>query len=301
MINDVWKKYKLSELATFRRGSFPQPYGLDKWYDDDNGYPFIQVFDVGDNMKLKNNTKRKISDAAAEQSVYIKKGTLVLTIQGSIGRIAITHYDAYIDRTLLLFQSYLKPTDKKYLMYAIHRLFDIEKEKAHGSTIKTITKEQLSDFTIQLPPLPEQQKIAEILTTVDGKIELIDQHIEQTQELKKGIMQKLLTGQYKIEGNKIVKRSEAFKDSELGRIPESWEVKIIGEFAKVTAGGTPSTQISEYWNGDIRWMNSGEINLKRVKEVEGRITKKGLENSSTKLLLVVQLQLMKLNYVQISL
>ena len=284
MINDVWKKYKLSELATFRRGSFPQPYGLDKWYDDDNGYPFIQVFDVGDNMKLKNNTKRKISDAAAEQSVYIKKGTLVLTIQGSIGRIAITHYDAYIDRTLLLFQSYLKPTDKKYLMYAIHRLFDIEKEKAHGSTIKTITKEQLSDFTIQLPPLPEQQKIAEILTTVDGKIELIDQHIEQTQELKKGIMQKLLTGQYKIEGNKIVKRSEAFKDSELGRIPESWEVKIIGEFAKVTAGGTPSTQISEYWNGDIRWMNSGEINLKRVKEVEGRITKKGLENSSTKLL-----------------
>jgi len=64
---------KLSELATFRRGSFPQPYGLDKWYDDINGFPFVQVFDVGNNMKLKDSTKRKISAAAGELIFFCKK------------------------------------------------------------------------------------------------------------------------------------------------------------------------------------------------------------------------------------
>jgi type I restriction enzyme S subunit len=226
-MRDNWQEYKLSDLAKFRRGSFPQPYGLDKWYDDENGHPFIQVYDVSDNMRLKETTKRRISNAAAEQSVFIPKGTIILTIQGSIGRIAITHYDAYMDRTLLVFQSFLKPTDKRYFMYVVHRLFEVEKEKAHGSTIKTITKEQLSSFTIPFPPLPEQQKIAEILSTVDAKIEIIDQQISETQELKKGLMQQLLS--------KGIGHTE-FKDSALGKIPKSWEVLELVKHIKLLSG-----------------------------------------------------------------
>jgi type I restriction enzyme S subunit len=66
---------------------------------------------------------------------------------------------------------------------------------------------------------------------------------------------------------------------------EEWEVKKIGEISdKIIAGGTPSTLKKEYWQGDIRWMNSGELNLKRVYEVENRITKLGLNKSSTKLI-----------------
>lgn len=63
-----------------------------------------------------------------------------------------------------------------------------------------------------------------------------------------------------------------------------WQNKKLGEVADVTAGGTPSTLRRDFWNGDIRWMNSGELNLKRVFEVENRITEKGLKNSSTKFL-----------------
>ncbi len=64
-----------------------------------------------------------------------------------------------------------------------------------------------------------------------------------------------------------------------------WEAKKIGEISdKIIAGGTPSTLKKEYWQGDIRWMNSGELNLKRVYEVENRITKLGLNKSSTKLI-----------------
>jgi type I restriction enzyme S subunit len=74
------------------------------------------------------------------------------------------------------------------------------------------------------------------------------------------------------------------------RFPEfekdgDWETETVNDLSKtVTAGGTPSTNKEEYWGGDIRWMNSGELNLKIVKEVVGRITKEGLKNSSTKII-----------------
>ena len=75
-----------------------------------------------------------------------------------------------------------------------------------------------------------------------------------------------------------------YKDSPLGKIPFDWEVKRIGEMTKTTAGGTPSTSINEYWGGDIKWMSSGELNLKKIYNVEGRITELGFKNSSTKLI-----------------
>ena len=74
---------------------------------------------------------------------------------------------------------------------------------------------------------------------------------------------------------------QGYKWTELGIIPEDWEVKQISDFTTVVTGGTPSTQHTEYWGGDIRWMNSGELNLKFVYDVEGRITEEGLHNSST--------------------
>lgn len=68
------------------------------------------------------------------------------------------------------------------------------------------------------------------------------------------------------------------------KIPTSWELRSVSEIAETTAGGTPSTTNASFWNGDIRWMNSGELHKKRVFEVEGRITKEGLANSSTKII-----------------
>lgn len=75
-----------------------------------------------------------------------------------------------------------------------------------------------------------------------------------------------------------------FKQTEIGLIPEDWEVKTLGELSYVTSGGTPSTENSSYWGGDIPWMNSGELNLKQVNAVEGRITELGLKQSSTRMI-----------------
>jgi len=186
-----WENFTLGEVAKFRRGSFPQPYGLPKWYDDENGLPFVQVFDVDDNMKLKSTTKNKISKLAQPSSVFVEKGNIVLTIQGSIGRIALTQYDAYIDRTLLIFTDYLKEIDKQFFLYVIYLLFEIEKRKAPGGTIKTITKEALTSFVLDLPCLEEQNKIANFLSSIDTKIEQVKNQLKQTKEFKKALLQQM--------------------------------------------------------------------------------------------------------------
>lgn len=217
-----WEEWTLVEIAKFRRGSFPQPYGLPEWYDEDNGMPFVQVFDVDDNLRLKTKTKNKISKLGAEQSVFIPKGTLIVTLQGSIGRVAVTQYDAYVDRTLLLFESFLKPTEILFFAYVIQNLFEIEKEKAPGGIIRTITKEVLSDFEVKLPSLPEQQKIADCLTSIDELITAETQKLDALKTHKKGLMQQL----FPAEDETVPKR----------RFPEfrdkgEWSVKPLGKAA----------------------------------------------------------------------
>ena len=67
-------------------------------------------------------------------------------------------------------------------------------------------------------------------------------------------------------------------------IPDDWQIKRVGKMTRTVAGGTPNTSIDEYWGGDIPWMSSGELNLRRVDNVRGRITAKGLKHSSTSLI-----------------
>ena len=186
-----WKKKKLDDVANYRRGSFPQPYGNKKWYDEKNGEPFVQVVDVDKNMKLHDKTKQKISDLAKPKSVKGFKGDIVVTLQGSIGRVAILQYDAYIDRTLLLINSFKIKMNKNYFKYVLYLLFLREKERAPGGTIKTITKAVLSNFEIDIPTLEEQNKIGMFFNEIDNLIELQNNKINHLKHRKQGLLQKM--------------------------------------------------------------------------------------------------------------
>ena len=78
--------------------------------------------------------------------------------------------------------------------------------------------------------------------------------------------------------------SSEHQQTEFRFIPHGWGVKRISEFTSIITGGTPNILCAEYWGGDIRWMNSGELNFKFIDDVKGRITAEGLKNSSTHLI-----------------
>jgi type I restriction enzyme S subunit len=96
-----------------------------------------------------------------------------------------------------------------------------------GNGLLNVNAEDFFSLAMVLPPFPEQRKIAEILSTLDEKMAVIDEQLAQTQELKKGLMQRLLT--------KGIGHTQ-FKDSPLGRIPASWEAKALRDCGTLTGG-----------------------------------------------------------------
>ncbi len=230
-----WEQRKLREIAIYRRGSFPQPYGNKEWYDGENSMPFVQVVDVTDNLMLVESTKQKISKLAQPKSVYVETGKVVVTLQGSIGRVAITQYPAYVDRTLLIFESYKVKMDEYYFAYIIQQLFDFEKTRAPGGTIKTITKEALSDFTILFSTLKEQQKVGAFFKKLDDTIALHQRKLEQLKLLKQAFLQKMFVNQ----GNVPELRFADFS--------EEWEQRKLSELATMNARiGWQNLRTSEF-------------------------------------------------------
>ena len=140
-------------------------------------------------------------------------------------------------------------------------------ETSAGTKVRHTSPTKLGAVEILLPELLEQERIVAVLRDMDAVIETLDRSITKKQSIKQGMMQQLLTGRT--------------------RLPEfngQWSSHAIGEFARVTAGGTPSTQIPRYWGGNIPWMSSGELHQKRVHDVRGRIASDGLRESSAQLL-----------------
>lgn len=188
---EKWERSALGEVARFRRGSFPQPYGNKEWYGGDGAMPFVQVIDVTETLSLVESTKQKISTIAQAKSVFVEKGKIVVTLQGSIGRVAIVQYDAYVDRTLLIFEEFKRKLDAQFWAYTIQQKFEIEKKKAPGGTIKTITKAALSVFEILLPVYEEQTKIGAFFQHLDTLISIHQRELNKLKNIKKACLEKM--------------------------------------------------------------------------------------------------------------
>jgi type I restriction enzyme S subunit len=149
--------------------------------------------------------------------------------EGSIG--VLTSYEkAILSPMYTVFEADKGLVDLYFLLCLLKskRMMNIYRHIGSGSINrrKSISYSTFSKIDLSLPPLFEQKKIAEILNTVDYKISLIENRIQQTEQLKKGLMEKLLTDGI---------GHTAFKGTKIGRIPASWKIKpldAIGEFMK---------------------------------------------------------------------
>jgi len=267
VIPEEWEVVNLGSQIDIVSGQSPSKFDL-----TGNTFPFFKVNQLNYCDKYLLDSEYKYDT----NTLILKKGCVVFPKRGAsifTNKIRILGTDGSIDTNLMA----LLPKDSlsnEYLYYWL-MLFELS-SIADTSSVPQINNKHINPISLPLPPLPEQQKIAAILISVDNKIEVIDEQIAKTETLKKGLMQKLLS-----EG---VGHSE-FKESEIGRIPKEWEVVRLPDITeKITSGGTPSRKKPEYFeNGTIGWLKTGELRDCYIYRAEEKITEDALKNSSAKL------------------
>jgi type I restriction enzyme S subunit len=121
---------------------------------------------------------------------------------------------------------------------------------------------ELKKYLVSLPSLEEQREIAEILETWDEAIALTERAIEVMKKRRKAFAEKLLKGQSNAE----------------------WRLEKLENIAKTYSGGTPSRSNPKYFEGNIPWIKSGEVNREIIKDTEESISQEALLESSAKLI-----------------
>ena len=128
-----------------------------------------------------------------------------------------------------------------------------------------------------LPSREEQDKIVEILNNLTKLIQNKEKIIQQTKQLKRGLMQKLLIrgiGHSKFKEVQGIPRHIKFE------IPEEWDFTALQDVCNTTSGGTPLTDHPEYYDGEIPWLTTSELQDNFVSETKSKITEAGFKSSS---------------------
>lgn len=131
-----------------------------------------------------------------------------------------------------------------------------------GSAQGVLNTKSVAKLQVPIPSIREIEGITETISSIEKKIDLLHRQNKTLEAMAETL----------------------FRQWFLEEAKEDWEVTMIGAQLKTVLGGTPSTKKTEYWGGDISWINSGEVNKFRILEGTKFITQKGLQSSNTKLL-----------------
>lgn len=261
-----WKTVKLEEVVDILGDGL---HGTPK-YSDDGEYYFIN----GNNLDGKIIVNEKTKRVGLEQYLKYKKDlndrTLLVSINGTLGKVAEYGGEDIILGKSACYFNVKKDVNKKYIKYIL--LSDIFKHYIHnystGTTIKNLGLKQMRKFKFPLPNIEEQEKIANILSSLDDKIELNNEMNKTLEEMAQSIYKRWFVdfefpnedGQpYKSSGGEMV-------ESELGMIPKEWEIAQIDDISQVTMGVSPS---SKTYNED----NIGLPLLNGAADFEGKLIK----------------------------
>ena len=179
-----------------------------------------------------------------------------------VGRIAIYNHkkSALLNQRVckVIFSENIYPLFFYYYFRLEENLFDLARRATGSANQANISTNTISKMEIKLPPLDTQKKIATVLSALDDKIELNNAINKNLEEQAQAIF------------------DEFYRKAD--------EEVFLGKTCKCELGGTPSRKNLEYWNGNISWINSGEVNKFRIIEPSEKITELGLKKSATKLL-----------------
>lgn len=250
MVNEVlrtvlpndWKALDLGNYAQIYRGGSPRPI-QDYLTTSDTGVNWIKIGDVSTDAKYITSTEEKIIPEGVTRSRMVYKGDLILSNSMSYGRPYILNIEGCIHDGWLVIQKYDKTFDRGYLYYALSSDQTMQQyiSMAAGSSVQNLNKEKVSKVVIPCPPLPEQRKIADILSDIDTLITDLQKLIRKKKDVRQGTMQMLVTGK---------KRMQGFSGD--------WELVEIGAVAKVI-DPHPSHRAPEAVEYGIPFVGIGDI------------------------------------------
>jgi len=284
-----WDLVKLGQLFKIKHGfAFKGEYFVSK-----GKFLLLTPGNFKTDGGIKIEDEQKYYDGQFPEEFLLKKGDLLVVMTDLIQDAPILGSPAFIpeDGKYLHNQRLGKIVDVKtdlvditFLYYLFNR-YEIRaqiKGSATGTTVKHTAPERIYAVKTCLPPLPVQSKIASILSAYDDLIENNTRRIKILEEMAQRIYREWFVD-FRFPGHKKAE----MVDSELGKIPEGWEAKPIGEVVDILGGGTPSTKIPEYWeNGDINWYTPSDLTANKamfISDSSNKITRVGLKHSSAKL------------------
>lgn len=225
----TWKVDRIDSAFTIQQGKQVSK----KNRDGDNQLPFLRTRNVLWNRLNLSNLDQMNFTEKEETRLELQTNDLLLCEGGSIGRTAL--WKAEVDKCL--YQNHLhrlrvkgnkaEPLFGVYWLWYAFEVANLYFGRGNLTTIPNLSRSRLAGLPIALPPLPEQKKIAHILSTVQRAIEAQERIIQTTTELKKALMHKLFT-----EGL----RNEPQKQTEIGPVPESWEVVPLSNLIGISHG-----------------------------------------------------------------
>jgi len=194
-IPEEWEIKQLQELGKIERGKFMhRPRNEPRFYG--GNYPFIQTGDVEKSNGLIKEYSQTLNEEGLKISKLFPSDIIVITIAANIGSTAITTFPTCFPDSLVGISC--EAINVRFLHYFLKTRKQFLNNLATNSAQKNINLETLRPLLIPIPPQTEQQKIATILNTVDSKITDLESKKSILQKLKKGLMQKLLTGQIRV-------------------------------------------------------------------------------------------------------
>ncbi|MEM2129086.1 MAG: restriction endonuclease subunit S [Candidatus Bathyarchaeia archaeon] len=265
-----WEAEKIDELFKVETGTTPSTREASYW---DGGN--INWFTPMDLSKLNGKilieeSERKITRKALEDCnlTLMPKGSIILSTRAPVGYVAVLEQEGTFNQGCkgLIPKSREKVNPFFYAYYLLLQKQKLE-NLSGGSTFKELSKTMLENLEVPCPILEEQKRIVEVLSAVDLAIQRVDEAIVRAERLKKGLMQQLLT--------KGIGHKE-FKETPIGKIPKTWEVVKIKEIGDVVTGTTPSTSVTDYWNGKYPFVTPSDFTEnKYVYQTARTVTEKG--------------------------
>lgn len=246
------------------------------------GVPIIKVNNIISGLyDTKHLDKTTVENDAKYQRTKLKGGELIVTVVGTCGKTAIVP-PQFVGCNLVRATCLIDIEDETICRWIKYYIDSPQGQAYINRNLNTTVQATLNVKNLNEMPIPFYSKeytsnVVKILSSLDRKIELNNKINADLEEMAQAIFKNWFVDFEPFKDGKFV-------DSELGMIPEGWKVGTLGDFCKCLLGGTPSRSKEEYWNGDVNWINSGEINKFRILEASEKITELGLSKSATKLL-----------------